>query len=318
MSFASDIKEEIARNELSDNLQRAQLSALIQLLATMGFSSEGLNLKIKCSNAVVTKRIASNIANLYQVRPDIMAVKQTKLSQGNVYYLTVNEKVKDILYDLDLWVEKGFLEHPRLSFLNNDEMIKAYLGGCFMASGSINSPQTTQYHLELTANSQSHGNFLLKLLEKCYINAKMTERREKFIVYVKSGEQIADFLKAIGAVDAVIEFEDVRIQRDFFNQLHRLDNVKIANEQKSQKVADAQIEAINYLAQRDLLKYLSEKEQHIAKLRLADPFASLNELAESYYEETGILLSKSGIRHRFEKIFALADKYKKKEEGINE
>ena len=49
---------------------------------------------------------------------------------------------------------------------------------------------------------------------------------------MKAGEKIADFLRLCNASDALFEFEDSRIQRDFYNQITRLDNCEVANEMK--------------------------------------------------------------------------------------
>lgn len=314
MSFTSDVKEELAAIELSDNSKRAQLSALMQLLASLSISSTGLSLLISCTNAKVIKRIGWDIRALYGLRCDIEATRQKNLDKRNIYTLRINEKTREILEDLDLWTDKGLQEHPHMAFLNHDEMIRSYLAGCFMAAGSINSPRSTNYHLEIGANGESHGSFMIRLFDKMQIPFRMTTRRGHYLIYCKAAEAIGDCLRLFGANEAIMEFEDIRIQRDFMNSLHRLDNVKIANEQKSLKVADEQIEAIEFLSDRGLLKYLSDKDRQMALLRLANPNASLNELSQLYLEQTGVSLSKSGIRHRFENIFALEAKYREREE----
>ncbi|MCR5066880.1 MAG: DNA-binding protein WhiA [Erysipelotrichaceae bacterium] len=314
MSFTSDVKDELAAIELSDSSKRAQLSALFQLLASLSISNRGLSLNITCTNAKVIKRIAMDVRALYGLRCDIEATRQKNLDKRNIYTLIICEKAREILEDLDLWTGKGLQEHPRMGFLNHDEMVRSYLAGCFMAGGSINSPKSTSYHLEIAASSENQGQFVQRLLEKEGIPSRMTVRRKHHLVYMKSAETIADMLRLLGASEAVMQFEDERIQRDFINSLHRLDNVKIANEQKSLKVADEQIEAINYLKDRGLMRYLSEKDRQIAMVRYDNPDASLKELSAIYQQQSGVELTKSGIRHRFENIYKLVEKYRKREE----
>lgn len=311
MSFTSEVKEGVIRNELSESARKAQLCGIVQQLASMTISSGQLALTIKSTVASLIKMVSLDIRHFYDVRSELSATRQSNLNKLQVYTLTVNEKVHEILDDLDLWTQHGLQDHPRLAFLKNDEMIRAYLTGCFLASGSVNSPRTTAYHLEIKTDSSGHAAFICKLLERFYITPKVTERRGKSVVYVKKGTQIADFLKLMNS-DAVMDYEDIRIQRDFVNNLYRLDNIKIANDQKSQAVADKQLEVLNYLKENNLLDQLSEKEREIAQLRLDHPDASLSELSDYYYEMTGQELSKSGIRHRFEKIDALANIYRKR------
>ena len=136
MSFASDVKDEISRVQLDDNQTKARLSGIIQSLASLSISNKGLSLVLKSSNANVSKAVAKDLKKLYDVRSEFVISKQTKLDKRNIYSMVIDEKVKDILNDLDLWTDRGLLDHPRMMFLSNDEMIKAYLAGLFMANGS--------------------------------------------------------------------------------------------------------------------------------------------------------------------------------------
>ena len=311
MSFASDVKDEISRVQLDDNQTKARLSGIIQSLASLSISNKGLSLVLKSSNANVSKAVAKDLKKLYDVRSEFVISKQTKLDKRNIYSMVIDEKVKDILNDLDLWTDRGLLDHPRMMFLSNDEMIKAYLAGLFMANGSINSPNSTSYHLEIKVNSEKHGNFVIKLLERFNITGKMIERRNNYFVYVKSSEMIGNFLILISAFQSLLYFEDVRIQRDLNNSITRLNNIDIANEQKVQSLCEKQLKTIAFLKDNDLYKLLSDKEKEIAQLRLDNPEESLSCLAELYKQRYGIAITKSGVRHRFDKIEELADKYRK-------
>ena len=311
MSFASDVKNEISRVQLDDNQTKARLSGIIQSLASLSISNKGLSLVLKSSNANVSKAVAKDLKKLYDVRSEFVISKQTKLDKRNIYSMVIDEKVKDILNDLDLWTDRGLLDHPRMMFLSNDEMIKAYLAGLFMANGSINSPNSTSYHLEIKVNSEKHGSFVIKLLERFNITGKMIERRNSYFVYVKSSEMIGNFLILISAFQSLLYFEDVRIQRDLNNSITRLNNIDIANEQKVQSLCEKQLKTIAFLKDNDLYKLLSDKEKEIAQLRLDNPEYSLSCLAQLYKQRYGVAITKSGVRHRFDKIEELADKYRK-------
>ncbi len=324
MSFASNVKDEITRVkmldrntkeevELPDNLKKARLSGLLQSLASLNISNSGLSLVLKTANANVARCIALDLRDLYCVRSDFAISKQKNLHKRNIYSMVIDEKALEILNDLDLWTDKGLLDHPRMSFLNTEEMLKFYLAGIFLATGSINSPNTASYHLEMKANSDKHAEFIIKILDKFNIVAKKAERRNNIIVYVKSGENIGDFLKIIGATQRLFEFEEVRMRRDMNANISRFNNIDIANEQKIQASADKQVAAVQFLKQNDLFNLLAEKEREIAVVRLENPEVSLNTLADIYCRQSGNQLTKSGIRHRLDKITALAEKYQRKE-----
>ncbi len=318
MSFASKVKDEITRLELEKDPKRGLLSGLLQSLASIGISNDGIYLTLKIANSQIAKRAALDLRDLYGVRSQFSVVKQQRLHKRNIYRITINQKVKEILKDLDLWTDRGLQDHPRMMFLATDEMIRGYIAGTFLATGSINRPTSVNYHMEITCNSVEHADFLIKLLTRFRIIAKKIERRNKMVIYIKSAEEIADFLILIGANEALMEFEDVRISRDFYNNVQRLENIEIANEQKTIAVAQKQIEAIQYVLDKKLEHLLREEDLEVAMLRMELQDASLNELAKEYYHRTGVSLSKSGIRHRFNKVLALKEKYEKREKELEE
>lgn len=313
MSFASNVKEEITRLEVDDNVRKAELSALLKLTSTLGLSSKGMHLTVAIKNAAVIRFVAQSLQVLYGVRAELQAVKDNRFEKTNTYHLVINEQVREILEDLDLWTGTGLQTHPRMRFLGSDEKMRGYIMGCFLAKGSINSPASTNYHAEIVSEEEEHAVFVCKLLEKFFIDSKVTTRRNQYVTYIKASEQVSDFLRLIGASEAVFEFEDVRIQRDFVNSISRLNNCTIANDAKSLEMAHRQYEAVDFLTASGNIAKLSGKDQEIAYLRLENPDAGLLELAELYSARTGTVLSKSGIRHRFVKIMDLADKYQNKE-----
>lgn len=313
MSFASEVKEEVARLEVDDAARRGQLSAVIKLLSTLSFTSSGMRLAIRCKNAVIIRMVAQDLQTLYGIRPDLGAIKENRFDKTNTYIINVEEKVREILEDLDLWTESGLSAHPSMKFLNSDRMVRAYLTGCFLATGSVNNPNKTNYHLEIVTADETHARFIVRLMQKFQIYARIAKRRSQYMVYIKASEQISDFLRLMRASNAVFTFEDVRIQRDFVNNLSRLSNCEIANEAKSLQTADKQFEAVTFLMESKHLEKLSQKDQEMALLRYENPEASLLELAHLYEARTGTVLSKSGVRHRFNKIIELAEKYSGKD-----
>ena len=190
---------------------------------------------------------------------------------------------------------------------------RAYLAGAFLAAGSVNSPNKTNYHLEIATQDENLAKFIKKLMERFYLPAKVIARRNQYVVYLKSSEKIADFLKCIEATQSVFEFEDVRIQRDFMNSLTRLDNCEFANEMKTIAAGKKQCEDIEYLENYGALEFLPTKIKQVALLRKQYPEASLNELCNFYEEKYLETISKSGMRHRLNKMSEIAATYKQQE-----
>jgi DNA-binding protein WhiA len=150
-------------------------------------------------------------------------------------------------------------------------------------------------------------------MDRFSLNARVTERRGRFVVYIKAAEKIADFLRIIEANQAVMKFENIRISRDFTNSITRLNNMDVANEMKTQAAARNQLEDIEILSAAGKVEKLDEKLKDVVVLRQEFPEASLNELAGIYEKRTGTTVSKSGMKHRFVRIHELAEKERGRE-----
>ena len=307
MSFSSDVKNEAAQIELEKNEGRAELSALIQMCSSLSLSNRGMTIKVQVENAAVARTICRLVKDRYNAEISLSVKRKMNLKKNLIYGIRILTGAPVILTDLGIYSSRGLLEVPLHKIVSSDSQARAYLCGAFLAGGSINPPEKTNYHLEITANNEKQAVLLQELLSRFEIHAKTIERRGKQIVYVKAAEKIADFLRIIGANEAVLKFENIRISRDFTNSLTRLNNCDVANEVKTQNAARNQLEDIAYLEETDRLRHLDRKLQEVASLRKKNPEASLNELCALYEETTGNSVSKSGMKHRFVRLHELAE-----------
>ena len=110
-------------------------------------------------------------------------------------------------------------------------------------------------------------------------------------------------LAILEANKAVLEYENIRINKSIKNNINRSVNCETANLSKTIEAAVKQQEAIKKLKAEDRFNELNPKLKEIASLRLKYPEASLDELAE----KCSYKISKSGIYHRLNKIIKLAE-----------
>lgn len=305
MSFTTFIKQELAVKELDDCCKRAELSALLQLTSSLTISNRQMQLLIRSENPTTQKRIVYLLKKLYKVDTELVVVKKNNLRKNNIYTVKTLSDGKAILEDVGLY-KNGLLNHPTYLIVAKNCCAKNYLAGCFLAYGSCNSPTNKNYHLELALNEIEHCNFVVKLLSRFNIEGKISKRRNKNIVYIKKAEMISDFLKIIGASNALLEFEDARIERDFKHSLIRIDNCEIANEMKSLKAANEQIDYMEAIKQANKYNDLDEKLRNVIDIRLEFKDYSLNELCDEYSNRYGETISKSGLKHRLNKIESIA------------
>lgn len=310
MSFTTEVKAEIAANELHECCMRAELSAVLQMCSTINFTSSGMHITIKNENATTAKRIYKLIKERYDVTTQLSVIKKMKLKKNNVYVIRVENKSKEILSDLEILTDKGLQTHPSLKMLRKECCARAYLAGAFLAGGSVNSPINSNYHLEISASNTELATFLQKLMTRFDLPAKYIKRRSQDVVYLKASDKISDFLRCVGASDAVFTFEDSRIQRDFMNSLTRLDNCELANEMKSMAAGKKQLEDIQYIENYRGIESLPDKLQHVAMARKKMPEASLLELCDFCEDEYDEVISKSGMKHRLTKLRELADQFR--------
>lgn len=313
MSFSKEVKNELCQNAMTSYCKKAFISAIIKMNSSLTISNNGLSISISFENVAIIRTIYELLRKLYNINAQIVVSKQMKLKKSNVYTIKIVDNALAILEDLNLMAGFSFTNEISSSY-NNEDCHKAYLAGSFVAAGSVNSPDKSNYHLEIQSSDKEYLNNLLLFINKVNIdldlniNFKLIERRNSYLLYLKSAREITDFLNYIGASSNMLKFEDIRVQRDFMNSLNRMNNMDVANEQKTQKAATKQLEYIKIINDTIGIDKLEKKLYDIALLRLEHEDASLVELCDIYNNEHQETITKSGMNHRFRKIIEEAKK----------
>lgn len=308
MSFSTEVKNEVTRLENINLENVALLSSYIRQNAYLGNDV----IRIHTENAAISRYLFKIIKNLYDVNAKITVRKNYNFKKTYIYIMEIREKKDYILKDLSLLNEEGFyINVPKEYIIDDDESKKAYLRGCFLASGSINNPKTSRYHLEFLIDDYEYALFLDNLLNEYDLNSRIIKRKNGYMVYIKEAEKISDFLKLIKAYNGVLFFENVRIYRDQKNMTNRLNNCEQANVEKTINTALKQIDDINTISEIVGIDALDEKLQELSRFRIKYPESSLLELSDIISHETGKKVTKSCLNHRFRKIKEMAEKMRK-------
>jgi len=306
MSFASVTKKELTNLEVKGCCSKAELSALIRMNGSLSFSNRVLIVDIQTENAAIARRIYTLIKMNYQIQVDLLVRKKMRLKKNNVYIVRLKESAKEILEDLKIIAEGfSFIQEISEDLIKKKCCKRSYLRGAFLAGGSVNNPETSSYHLEISSMYQEHNQSLCELMNKFGLNSKTLERKKGFITYLKEAEKITEFLNIVGAHNSLLRFEDIRIVRDMRNSVNRLVNCETANLNKTIGAALRQVENIKFIENTVGLEILPGKLREIAELRVAYQDVTLKELGEMV---SGGSISKSGINHRLRKIDEIADK----------
>ncbi|HAM1453264.1 TPA: DNA-binding protein WhiA [Listeria monocytogenes] len=306
MSFASETKKELTHMDVSDSDAKVELAAFIRMNGAISFSSQLVIMDVQTENAAIARRMYQLLKDLYEVPIELLVRRKMKLKKNNVYIVRLKSGTRGILEDLRiLEPPMTFTKSIDRGFVKKRSAKRAYLRGAFLASGSVNNPETSSYHLEIFSVYEEHNEAICALMNQFDLNARTLERKNGFITYLKEAEKITEFLSIIGATSALLHFEDVRIMRDMRNSVNRLVNCETANLNKTINAAVRQIDNIKYIQSTVGLEALPERLREIAALRIANEDVTLKELGEML---TTVQVSKSGINHRLRKLDQIAER----------
>ncbi|KUO95462.1 DNA-binding protein WhiA [Ferroacidibacillus organovorans] len=300
MSFAARTKKELTHIVTKPCCERAELTALIQ---QCGAIREGAMLDLSTENAAIARRIYSLLKTHTSVALEVIVQKKMRLKKNNVYIVRIRRDRIAVLTSLGLAEDTLQTTIPP-SAIARDCCKRAYLRGAFMASGSVNDPDSNSYHLEVAAHTERQAHAILELMNSYHFHAKTAARKKEFLVYIKEGEKIVEFLGLIGAHQALLHFEDVRVVKGMRNQVNRLVNCETANLNKTIMAAVRQLENIRLIEEERGLHTLTPKLRVVAEMRLRHPEITLLELAELLPER----VSKSGLNHRLRKLDEIAQR----------
>ena len=309
-TFTRQVKEELCGNEYeSKDRLRALLAAYIRINGSLLFRDKKSFLSLSSENAKIARFIYETINRIYEANAHLSFKNRSNLSKSTIYTIEVQEASEAIIEDLDISFLEGKISK---NIVRNDDTISGYLAGAFLASGSVNSPKTSNYHLEIALNSENYAKWLSKLFAKYHnsdIEPKVTKRREQFVIYFKKSDQIANFLIMIGAVNCCMEFENVRVDRDVINSTNRLTNMDMANMNKIILTAQRQIEEIKVIDEKLGIDNISnEKVKLLCKLRLENESASLQDLSSMMSNEMKVEITKSNVNHLFRRIHEIYER----------
>ena len=310
-SFTREVKEELCSNEYpSQDRLRALLAAYIRINGSLVFRDKKSYLSLSSENAKISAFIYKMLNDIYKSDARLIYETKTNLGKNRIYTIEIQEASETILEDLDISFLEGKISK---NIVRNDDTISGYLAGAFLASGSVNSPSTSNYHLEIALNSENYAKWLSKLFSKYHnsdIEPKITKRREQFVIYFKKSDQISNFLIMIGAVTSCLEFEEARMNRDLVNSANRLTNMDTANMKKIYETGLRQVEEIKVIDKAVGIENIeNNKIRLLCSLRLENESASLTDLAELMSERLGKDITKSNINHLFRSIHEMYLRY---------
>lgn len=202
-------------------------------------------------------------------------------------------------------INSEFVEYFEIEKLNECCM-KSIIQGAFLSSGYIANPQT-DYNFEIIAKSRACIEYLFNLFSLLEFTPKIIKKKNTsaYSLYIKDSEQISIILSILGSTTALLLFEQIRVEKDVKNNVNRTTNCETANLTKTINSAYTQLQAIKKLKSLGKYEKIDPKLKYVASLREKYKDESLEFIANKTLGNNK--LSKSGLKHRLDKLIKLAN-----------
>lgn len=198
MTFSEQVKQEIVNLTFNDNQLKALLSSFITNALSMSITNSQTVWELKSQSAQTIRFLTNNLSKLFGLKYQLSYTANSSKNQKRIYKLSIFDQFEVLTKQLELF------NKPK-KIISNETSKRAYLAGAFLSDGSISSLEKSQYHLELGSNNLEYLRILQSLLVKYHISMTLMKRKYDYCLYLKKSEAISDFLKVIGANEAMTQ-----------------------------------------------------------------------------------------------------------------
>ncbi len=300
MSFTKDVKEDLLHYENNDfNAESAEVLGVLRFSGEV-ILGKNLGLSFTCNSMGIIRRYVKILKEKYDLDYSVLSRTISRLDNHVVFTCEISKGADKIIKDYDLL---GL----EMKEFNDEEEKKAFLRGAFLVRGSVNDPNSKSSHLEISYNSDTEILALQKIMNEFDLNARISKRKNNYIVYIKSKDSIGEFLYLIGASKSMEYYQNIIITKEIKTTAKRTINLDLANQSKTNTAATEQLKNIQYIEYHFDLSKIDNKLLMVMKVRKDNVEASLSELLDIIHEEYDPYLTKSGLNHRFRKLKELVE-----------
>ena len=175
----------------------------------------------------------------------------------------------------------------------------------FIKYGSVTDP-SKQYHLDFSFKTEEERDAAYAIISSLGFDFRKTKRRDRYIIYIKESSAIEDFLVYMGPQNAAFDVMNSKIVHEFRNSVNRQVNCDTANIEKQLASVKKYTDAIKYLETSGKLDTLPDELKETARVRIENEQLSLSDIGKLLNPP----VTKSGVRHRLDKILYLAQSEK--------
>lgn len=306
MSFTAEVKDELSRVEgTCSRCDIAELSALIRVCGTLSFRGNGAYaIRVSTETGAVARTVVRLAHAVFDLETSL-TVRRSNLHKTRNYLIEIPEqpKLERALVTMGILVPgRGLLSGVPARTVVKPCCREAYLRGTFMAGGFIANPRG-DFHLEMAVTGEEFAHDLIEMAAAEGITARLNHRRGAFAVYLKSFDDIVQFMLSIGARRTAVAVENMRRLKSVKNDVNRLVNAEMANQARSTGAAADQIVLIDRIEKEIGFNNLQPALKAFCLARRAHPELSLRDLGQTMTPP----LSKSAMYHRLLRLQQLLE-----------
>lgn len=292
-TFSENVKEELCHNEYDLTSSKLIVFAFIANKLKIILTNNKQEWYLESNFNFIIRFIGQCLKEVFKIDGHYSYSDINSFSKRRTFRLTITDwRFVNVLEEIDFYQNSYLLKKA------NEKEKKAFLIGAFLANGSISDPNKSVYHLEIRSHQNNYLRLLQTIMSEFNLSPTILQRKYISVIYIKKCIVISDFLKIIGAHNNMMKLEDVVIGRDFTNQNNRLNNLDMANLNKTVESGFQQVKMIKKIRQANLLVLSknNDKFKVFCELRTLYPSKSLNELVKEF-EQRKIKITRSGINH---------------------
>ena len=195
MSFTADVKNELTRVlPTCSHCDRAALAGLIRVDGTLHLQGKGHYSLDMDTDMPKVARLAIQLLHMrYHLRTEL-TMRQSVLHKTPNYLIIVPDQpeLEAALLDLGILGEYSYMTGIAPHLVEKRCCQAAYLRGVFMGSGFIANPKG-DFHFEMSVSNEQLAQDIAAIMHERGINARVMQRRNAYLVYLKSGTDISGF-----------------------------------------------------------------------------------------------------------------------------
>lgn len=297
-TFSELVKNELCRKDYNLTFIKGFLrSYLLNNLMQEYHEGQGYLWKIQTHFAFLARFLIKCLKDLYDLKNLQIASNHPKNMQiRKEFSISFIANFQQIQTDLEL-------DQPLALEQFSDDHKKAFIVGAFLSRGSVSDPTRKNYHLEFVSDSEIYTKFIQQIL--IYFGIEKLQiilRNRRYVLYLKRSEAIADVLKLMNTIETLFKYEDLRIGRDFTNNIQRLNNLDISNLRKSINSLSETIVLVKKLKKHEKYQTLPKKIKIFCEIIMSGDELTLSIIAKKMSLALQTTVSKSGVAHLKNKI----------------